>query len=405
MKSPRWVVAALRGSVGCATVALGIGWSSVAQAVDVFSQGMAFPQTISQVPEWFGSCEGDYLVPDPLGKNVWRVPQSGGPADVFSDLSSFGAGVLPMGGLFLPETGWGSQSGRFLIVASNSDNPPPAPWLGPPGDMYTCGSDGVAELLVTLSGQEEALGAPFMISPRVGRFVPGWFGSGSKEGQLALTDFQGALFLIRPLVQPDNSLRFDYELLYDHNREGIAGTVLDSNPWDGIFAPADFGAVGGTVLLSDSHGGEIISVNETGEVNLFTTITLLEGQKGLRNMAFGPVDFLLDSLGIPGQQLFVSVTATTGTTAGTVGDVLALDANGNVVASLRTLDDLEKFDPRGLFFTENGELIISDASDPMILALPEDFRLGRYGNVPEPSIGCLLALGLLAVWVRRRWSV
>jgi hypothetical protein len=46
-----------------------------------------------------------------------------------------------------------------------------------------------------------------------------------------------------------------------------------------------------------------------------------------------------------------------------------------------------------MFFRPDGSLLISDASDPIVIATAEDFRLGRFANAPEPSILLLLAIG------------
>ena len=78
-----------------------------------------------------------------------------------------------------------------------------------------------------------------------------------------------------------------------------------------------------------------------------------------------------------------------------MGDVVAVDATGNTVASLRVIEDLTKFDPRGLLITSNGELLVSDTSDPIILATAADFIPGRLANaVPEPLTATLLIVGL-----------
>ncbi len=102
-------------------------------------------------------------------------------------------------------------------------------------------------------------------------------------------------------------------------------------------------------------------------------------------MEFSPPGF------IPGfgQLLFVSISGST-TGGGTLGDVVAIDSNGNVVESLREAPEFGgKFDPRGLYFTADGNLLISDASDPIWKAGPQNFQ-----SVPEPSIILLLAIGL-----------
>src|SRR4030095_10742243 len=59
-------------------------------------------------------------------------------------------------------------------------------------------------------------------------------------------------------------------------------------PFGAAQAPAGFGAVGGTLLVSDGGAGGIYSVTPNGRVSLFTTIPLGTGQSGLRQMAFAP---------------------------------------------------------------------------------------------------------------------
>src|SRR5207253_2127268 len=60
-----------------------------------------------------------------------------------------------------------------------------------------------------------------------------------------------------------------------------------STPFGAAVAPSGFGAVGGTLLVSDAGGSGIYSVDPAGNVSLFTTIPLSAGQ-GLRQIAFAP---------------------------------------------------------------------------------------------------------------------
>ncbi|MFZ5832782.1 MAG: hypothetical protein ACOY3P_22070 [Planctomycetota bacterium] len=382
-------------TVAVAALSIVLQLWNVAQGVEVYSGGMTIPLMITQAPDSFGTFGGDYIVPDPGVVLLWRVPQAGGAPLTFADLQSLGSEFRPTDTIFLPDTGWGEQSGRMLMVAGNPNNLPPSLGLGPPGDIYTFGPDGAPQHLAKLDGVD--LGAPFMISPRDTRFVPLGFGSGSKSGWLSVTDYQGGFLLLQPQVQLDNSLRFHSELLYDHNNPAVAGTALDVNPWGSAFAPAGFGNFGGRVLLADCFTGDIIAVDENGNAEAFTSVPLLDGQAGLRNLEFGPPDFLLDSLGIPGQQLFVSVAKSTVP----YGDVLALDSNGQVVASLRVMHSLPAFNPRGLLFTADNQLLVCDLVDPVVLAQPDDFVRGRYANVPEPSVLAML-VGFVMVYAIRR---
>jgi MYXO-CTERM domain-containing protein len=108
-----------------------------------------------------------------------------------------------------------------------------------------------------------------------------------------------------------------------------------------------------------------------------------------------------------GPLLFVSVRGSTAG-GGTLGDVLAYDSNGTVVASLRTDLGLTSFDPRGLLFIPDlsnpaqTDLLISDASSGRILL----FAPPSFTVTPEPSGLVLGTAGLLglagAAWRRKR---
>jgi hypothetical protein len=75
--------------------------------------------------------------------------------------------------------------------------------------------------------------------------------------------------------------------------------------------------------------------------------------------------------------------------------LVALDSSGAIVASLRKNLGLSKFDPRGVFFTSDGNVLINDASDAVYLAQSSDFQVAV--SVPEPATFVMLGIGLAGV--------
>ena len=64
-----------------------------------------------------------------------------------------------------------------------------------------------------------------------------------------------------------------------------------------------------------------------------------------------------------------------------------------------------KLNPRGLLFQPGGELLINDASDPILLATPADFiPLGPLAT-PEPNSFVMLLSGLGLLLLARRGFV
>jgi hypothetical protein len=121
-------------------------------------------------------------------------------------------------------------------------------------------------------------------------------------------------------------------------------------PFGAALAPAGFGAVGGTLLVSDGGGGGIYSVNPAGRVSLFTTIPLGTGQNGLRQMAFAPSGW-----GRYSGNLFVSLNTR---------DIVIVSRNGSIIGRISGT-----FNPRGLLFTTlagNASLLFSDTSTGVI---------------------------------------
>jgi hypothetical protein len=180
------------------------------------------------------------------------------------------------------------------------------------------------------------------------------------------------------------------------------GTVFGA-----AFAPVDFGAIGGTLLLSDGtpyfsaapDQAPIISVSADGTATVFASIPLsqqqMDARAGLRQMAFVP-----DGFGELSGLLLVSLSGGN-TGGGLFGQVLAVNGDGEIVKILEVGSQFDKFDPRGFFFTNDGLILISDASDPILSARVEDFV--SY-VVPEPASAGLAAIALLvfAAFLRRR---
>lgn len=175
-----------------------------------------------------------------------------------------------------------------------------------------------------------------------------------------------------------------------------------------VFAPAGFGPFSGDLLVSSGDTGTISAVNAGGEVTTFATLPLPSttqfGQTGLRQMAFAPEGF------IPGDNeplLFVSVSGS-GAGGGTQGDVYAVDSRGNVVYDLQK-DKLNRpaFDPRGLVFQGTSDLLVSDASDPLVILPPAAFTK-FVAAAPEPpaladcAVVALVAGGLMLKARKRR---
>jgi hypothetical protein len=321
-------------------------------AILTFSSGLAVPETISQAPANFGSFGGSYFVPDAGTDDIRIVPSSGGTSTLFRSLD-----FDVRGGLFLPDGSSYVAVGEGNIVRLNA------------GGSIT-GRNSVS------GGLTDVVMAPA--------------GFGSLAGMLLISDQSGGI------VAADPS-----SLVTRTFVDGFSLPVV--RPFGLAFAPGGFGSVGGKLLVSETFGGaptifggHIIAVDSAGRSTPFATIPLGFGQLGLRQMAFSPPSF-----GSLGNRLFVSVSGSL-TGGGTVGAVYVLDESGNIDRLLRLGNEFRKFDPRGMFFVGD-KILISDASDPILIASASDFDPVA---VPEPSSMVLWTtaalVGLGYVWLRHR---
>jgi hypothetical protein len=331
------------------------------------------PETISQAPAGFGSAGGKYIVPDFNNLNVWAVPTTGGaPTNIATNFAN-NTFVGVRGGVFLPSN-WGSNAGNFLEVGQVPVSNTAAPVLivSPNGSSYSVS----AFSNITLNG-----GQP-QIAPS---------GFGSYGGDVVVPNYDSkTLNSTITIIAPNGT-----------TTSLASGSSLPLAAGGAAFAPSGFGALGGDLfvdgLSSDHH---IDAVDANGNVTPFVNVPLQPGQLTPFQMAFSPSGFLPGE----GSLLFVSIRGST-QGGGTLGDVLAYDSNGTLVASLRTDLGLSSFDPRGLLFIPDPsnpsqtDLLISDASSGRILL----FAPQAFTATPEPSSLALCTAGLLSLVGGRWW--
>lgn len=322
--------------------------------IHVFSTGQyGTPETISLAPAGFGAFgESYYFIPDARLSQIWFVPITGGPPTAFLAAP---AGPPLGGGLFLPP-GWGGNSGKFLVTGIATD-----------GHVLLYDS---ATSMAVFDPLEGAFTTP-LISPAA--FVP--YG-----GHLFVTDQVGFIWRADPA---GGGLVLFKDL---HGGPFLGGPA-------GIeFTPPGFGSFGNRLMVNDIFGGSIVALAPDATATLFTTVLLAHEQIGLRQMLMTPNNYFLDALRIPGQLLLLSISGSING-GGALGALVALDATGTVVAHLRVGGaDVPKFDPRGMVFTADGHLLISDASDPIYIASASDFIAG-------PAAGTVTDLSPAHLWV------
>jgi hypothetical protein len=284
--------------------------SAVLAAVSVFATGMGVPETIAR------TAAGDFLVTDADDSGpIWSVAAGGGPA---TQVASTGYSLRD--GVFLP-AGFGSVGGQFLVVGGDGvEN----------GTAFASTIDASHTVTPYASQANSLWNTPVVVS-----------GFGLHKGQVLVTN-QGSGTGSR-----DGSV----DIFTPSGTVGrLTNLPMVDVPFGAAQAPAGFGTVGGTLLVSDAQGGEIYSVNPTGRVSLFTTIPLGTGQSGLRQIAFAPSGW-----GRYSGNLFVSLTTR---------DIVIVSRSGAVIGRIS-----DTFNPRGLLFiTISGSptLLFSDTSTGVI---------------------------------------
>ena len=315
--------------------------------VSLFSAGYLTPENITVAPGSFGTFGGQYFINDagrgdPTKSQIYTLPISGGsPTSFATNLPGFATGAL-----FLPSSGWGSNSGHYLTVGASNT-------AGAASQIVAY--DAAATPTTLYSTGSSAYFAQAAIAPS---------NFGANAGKLIVSDEFHGLFA------------FDSGA----NVTSLAG-ANGIRPFAVTFAPSGFGNFGGTLFTDNTNGGQIQSIDANGNVTTFTTIALKQGQAGLRQISFAPSGFFS---GLDEPLLLVSVSGSQ-FGGGVLGDLLAFDATGAQVASLRTDLGLTKFDPRGMYFLNNGTMLVNDSSDPVLLITPNAFVV-----VPEPSTLALL---------------
>ena len=318
--------------------------------IQVFSTGQyGTPETISLAPPGFGAFGGRSFIPDFRLGTIWTVPVTGGPPTEFLPVR-FDSSNTIIGGLFLP-AGWGPNEGKFLLANSFG--------------MVVV--DGAA----TVSPFDPTLG--FFSNPAL---APAGFGP--YDGHLYVTDQNGFIWRADPA---GGGLTIFSDLRTN---------PVVNDPFGIVFTPPDFGAFSNRLIVSHTFAGGILALDAFGVTSEFAVLPLAIGQTGLRQMLVTPDNFLAP-IGIPGRLLLLSVSGSD-QGGGTHGALVALNPNGTPVAHLKEGTDLAKFDPRGMIITPDGNLLVSDTSDPIYLVPPTAF-------IPGPATVPLTALSPAHLWV------
>jgi hypothetical protein len=332
-----------------------------ALGLEIFAVGMDTPETISVAPDGFGDFGGQLFVPDPGpagpegpvagDSKVWTIDPQGGPVSFFSALPE-GLGLGFRGGMFLPPD-FGPFGGQYITVGVREitawdERGQDTPYVTTDTIFF---DDRVFRRLVTP-----------VIAPN---------GFGQQAGKLFVS------YLVEDISDNGGVLAIEPNADVSHFATPSVSDFFDPQfpdnvfePFGLAFAPSNFGNFGGQLLASDSRSHNIAAIAADGTFAPFAKVPLEPGQEFLRQMAVSP-----DGFGNLGDLVFVSVAGSE-QGGGALGSVHAIDARGEVVASLNAGDGIARLDPRGLTFTEDGRLFISDASMGRVYrASPSDFDI------------------------------
>jgi hypothetical protein len=336
---------------------------ALADSVTVFSGGFTIPESIVPVPQGFGTVAGDLMIPDKGPNALYVIPAGGGAPVLIAN------GVSGNGAAFLPSS-FGAFGGDLLITSTPS---------GGPGIVAVNGSGG--QTVVPVPSSDSITGGVAVAPEGFGSvagdaLIGGENGAGLDNGEVFALSADGTISNFASL--------------------GTGGSAGFLAPFAVGFAPAGFGSIGGDFLVADGASGTMYAVDSSGNVSVFANVavpTLAGGAvAGLRQFAFAPAGF-----GNYGGDLFVSVSGSQ-FGGGTSGSVDVLNSSGALVAVLLQGAVGSPFDPRGLYFASNSQLLISD-TDPSILSAPPS---AFTAATPEPSTLLPLALGFAGLLAAAR---
>jgi hypothetical protein len=317
--------------------------------ITIFSgpAGYTLPETITAIPAGFGTVGGSYFVPDNNSGQLLVVPAAGGSPTVFATIPG---GIVS--GLIVP-AGYGSISGSYLVTGTGS-----AATVGPTGTVTPLP------------------GTPFGIESST--VAPAGFGSAGGKILLGTGTGTGAQILV---LNPDGTTSV----------LATFGTA-DTEPFTLGFAPAGFGSIGGDLLATDGESGKVYAIDASGNVSLFDTLpvpAVTDDTTGLRQFAFAPSGY-----GSYGGDLFVSVSGSSDG-GGSLGSVDIVNGSGGLVGELLEGTVGQPYDPRGLYFASNTQLLVGNAEPGEILSVTQDNFTSTV--TPEPSSVSLLSLGICGI--------